>query len=116
MSHNQLLPIHSLFAHIPAELPAELIEPLLSTGKVRIERIVTHGHASPGDFWYDQPEHEWVLLVQGAARLEVSEGTELRKIEMRAGDYLHIPAHQRHRVAWTPPEEATIWLAVFYRD
>ena len=27
---------------------------LLDASSVRIERIISHGHASPTDFWYDQ--------------------------------------------------------------
>src|SRR6478736_6690461 len=104
----------NLFAAIPGALPAELTELLLVANDVRIERIVSHGHTSPPDFWYDQDEHEWVLLVQGAARLAlIHEGSE-QTAELRPGDFVHIPAHQRHRVAWTTPDELTIWLAVFY--
>jgi cupin 2 domain-containing protein len=101
----------NVFSGIPAELPNELLQELLHSPNVRIERIVSHGHASPADFWYDQDEHEWVLLVQGAARLAFAGET----VELRAGDYLSIPAHRRHRVEWTSPAVPTIWLAVFYR-
>ena len=37
-------------------------------------------------------------------------------VEMKAGDFINIPAHQRHRVEWTTPDEPTIWLAVFYGE
>jgi cupin 2 domain-containing protein len=30
------------------------------------------------------------------------------------GDYLHIPAHLRHRVEWTAENEVTVWLAVHH--
>jgi hypothetical protein len=30
---------------------------VLDTESVRVERIVSHGHASPQDFWYDQDQH-----------------------------------------------------------
>jgi cupin 2 domain-containing protein len=33
---------------------------------------------------------------------------------MRPGDYVHIPAHQRHRVEWTEPDQKTVWLALHY--
>lgn len=29
---------------------------------------------------------------------------------------LCVPAHLKHRVDWTMPDEDTIWLAVFYQD
>ena len=76
---------------------------------LRIERIVSRGHASPDGFWYDQESSEWVLLVAGAARLRF-EGEE--PLHLKPGDYVHIPAHRRHRVEWTDPDAATIWLAI----
>jgi cupin 2 domain-containing protein len=102
----------NLFADLPKELPDELITTLLAAANVRIERIVSHGHASPRDFWYDQDQHEWVVLLKGAARLRFEDGI----MEMKPGDYVNIPAHKRHRVEWTPPDEPTIWLAVHYGD
>lgn len=104
--------VTNLFAEIPSRLPDELFTTLLDAPDVRIERIVSHGHASPADFWYDQKQHEWVLLLKGAARLQIEEDL----VEMKAGDALKIPAHQRHRVDWTTPDEPTIWLAVFYGE
>ena len=101
----------NLFADIPADVPEELIQPLLSTSNVRIERIVSLGHASPEGFWYDQETHEWVLLVKGAARL-MFEGGE--PIDLRPGSFVNIPAHRRHRVEWTDPTQPTIWLAIHY--
>src|SRR5262245_20301114 len=103
--------MQNLFASIPATLTAEITETLLRAEHVRIERIVSAGHASPLDFWYDQDENEFVLLVQGAARLHFAEST----VELKPGDWLLIPAHVRHRVDWTAPDGQTIWLAVFYR-
>lgn len=104
--------MRNLFAGIPAELPDELTETVLDATNVRIERIVSHGQASPAGFWYDQTEHEWVMVMQGAARL-LFEG-DAAPVELRAGDSLEIPAHRRHRVEWTTPDEQTVWLAVFY--
>jgi cupin 2 domain-containing protein len=101
----------NLLADIPASLPEEIVQTLLSTTNVRIERIVSHGHVSPKDFWYDQEMHEWVLLMSGAARLRF-EGEE--PIEMTAGAFANIPAHKRHRVEWTDPEQPTVWLAIHY--
>ena len=99
-----------MLAQIPALLPEELTEILVSSASIRIERIVSHGHASPEDFWYDQHEHEWVVILQGAARLEFED----EKIELKSGDFVSIPANRRHRVAWTTPHEPTVWLAIFY--
>jgi cupin 2 domain-containing protein len=90
----------------------EQVTELVRRGPVRIERIVSHGHASAPGFWYDQLEHEWVLVVRGAARLEYEGGVAL---SLNAGDSVEIPARQRHRVAWTDPDRETVWLAVFWR-
>ena len=79
---------------------------------VRIERIVSHGHASPNGFWYDQDENEWVIVLKGAARLRIGDQT----VELNPGDFVTIPAHKKHRVEWTTPDEPTIWLAVFFGD
>ncbi len=102
--------MNNLFAQIPETLREELTETLVSTASVRIERIVSHGQASPEGFWYDQPEHEWVVVLQGAARLQFED----EQVELRPGDFINIPAHRKHRVDWTTPDEPTIWLAVFY--
>jgi len=100
----------SLLANLPRDLPEELFTTLLQAPGVRIERIVSRGHQSPDGFWYDQPTNEWVLVLKGAAKIEFADKT----VEMKPGDYLDIPAHRKHRVAWTTPEEPTIWLAVHY--
>lgn len=100
----------NFLSDLPADLPEELIETLLEAQGVRIERIVSLGHVSPEGFWYDQDECEWVLLLKGAARIRFEEET----LELGPGDFVNIPAHQKHRVDWTSPDEPTIWLAVFY--
>jgi cupin 2 domain-containing protein len=94
------------------DLPDERFETLLHSGSVRIERIVSHGHASPPGFWYDQAEHEWVMVLQGQAGLRF-EGDD-QPVVLKPGDFVNIPAHRRHRVEWTTTEEPTIWLAVHY--
>lgn len=105
-------PTPNLLAAIPASLPTEVVTELLRSESVRIERILSRGHTSPELGWYDQDEHEWVLVVQGAAILGFDDGSEVR---LGPGDHLNIPAHRRHRVGWTDPGQVTVWLAVFYR-
>ena len=105
--------LSNMFDDIPAGLPEELVQTLLGKPGLRIERIVSLGHASPEGFWYDQEASEWVLLLKGAARLRF-EGEE--PIELGPGSFVNIPARKRHRVEWTDPGEATIWLAVHYGD
>jgi cupin 2 domain-containing protein len=104
----------NLFADIPADLPEELTQTLLSAPGVRIERIVSLGHRSPEGFWYDQEANEWVVLLTGAARLRF-EGEE-EAIDLRPGSFVAIPAHRRHRVEWTDPSGSTVWLAIHHGD
>ena len=101
----------NIFADLPSHLPEELTQTLLLADDLRIERIISHGHSSPDGFWYDQVEHEWVLVLKGSARLQFEDRTR----EMNPGDYVLIQPHEKHRVAWTTPDEPTIWLAVFYK-
>jgi cupin 2 domain-containing protein len=102
----------NIFAAMPARLDAEAITTLLTSPTLRIERIVSHGHASPPGFWYDQPQAEWVIVLTGAARLHF-EG-DAADTPMAAGDHVSIAAHRRHRVVWTDPAQATVWLAVHH--
>jgi cupin 2 domain-containing protein len=101
----------NLFAGVPAVLQDERIECLATSADTRILRIVSIGHVTPPGTWYDQPETEWVALIQGQATLRF-EQDGLRTLY--AGDYLTIPAGCRHRVEWTSSEPAAIWLAVHY--
>lgn len=102
----------NLFAELPQKLPEELITTLLETATVRIERIVSTGQTSPDGYWYDQGQPEWVVVLKGAGRLLIEGASQ--PIEMRPGDFVNIPAHKKHRVEWTTPDETTVWLAVFY--
>lgn len=78
---------------------------------VKIERIVSQGHVTPKDEWYDQDQSEWVIVLQGQAVLSFQDRDDMH---LNAGDYVCIPAHVRHRVSWTLPDADTVWLAVFF--
>lgn len=101
----------NIFELIPAALHEELFEELASRGGVKIERIVSFGHTTPELEWYNQDGEEWVLLLKGEAILSFVDEDDIR---LKAGDYINIPAHKKHRVSWTKPHEETIWLAVHY--
>jgi cupin 2 domain-containing protein len=109
MMNNKL---KNIFQQIPAELKDELVEVLLQTRDISIERIVSRGQASPPGFWYDQDRNEYVILIRGSAGL-LFDGKDEINI-MSPGDCVNIPAHVRHRVEWTDPSQDTVWLAVFY--
>ena len=102
--------ITNLFADIPVTLQNELAQALLQTPQIRIERIVSLRLSAPQDYWYDQEQNEWVLLVAGAATLRFEDEV----VEMKAGAFINIPAHRKHRIEWTNPNQPTIWLAVHY--
>lgn len=102
----------NLFTALPASLESEVFEDLIGNESIRIERIISKGHASPADGWYDQDENEWVVVLQGSGTILFEGGNEIR---LKVGDYLNISAHKRHKVTWTDPNKTTIWLAVFYK-
>lgn len=106
-SHAAALPCGNLLAALPSAHDGEAFETLFERAGLRIERIVSHDHASPEGFWYDQPYDEWVLVTTGEAILEFDDGS--RRC-MRPGDWAVLRAHVRHRVAATFGR--TIWLAV----
>lgn len=91
----------------------EFFESLVTTGGFRLERIISTGHRTPGGEWLNQDRDEWVVMLTGKAHLSFEDSNDI--VELRPGDYLSIPAHRRHRVEWTDPSEATIWLAIHYR-
>ncbi|KMO34696.1 cupin [Methylobacterium tarhaniae] len=104
-------PTANLLAGLPATPQAdEMIDLLAQAPQARIERIVSTGQASPPGFWYDQPWDEWVVLLSGSAGLQIAGEPEPRRLA--PGDQLFIPAHLRHRVAWTSPDAPSVWLAV----
>lgn len=108
MSHHTV----NLFDGIPAALGEEFFQTVAESGGVRVERIVSAGHATPAGEWYDQGWDEWVLLVSGAATLQFGDGSV--PLEMKAGDHVMIPAGCRHRVERTDSSGKTVWLAVHF--
>jgi cupin 2 domain-containing protein len=104
--------VKNLYADIPRNAAEEQLVEILARPGVRIERIVSHGHASPPGHWYDQAQAEWVAVLQGEAGIRFED--EAQAVTLRAGDFLDIAAHRRHRVEWTQAGAPTVWLAVFH--
>ncbi len=104
--------IGNIFELIPKEINDELFEDIISNDNVRIERIISKGHISPELGWYDQSENEWIIILQGAAKIEFENKSVT---DLVCGSYLNIPAHCKHKVAWTDPTTETIWLAIYYK-
>lgn len=103
--------IGNLLQALPDAAQGEVFQALVDSGAVLIERIVSQGQASAPDFWYEQARAEWVLVLQGAARLQWDDGSLLA---LAAGDHVLIPAGRRHRVDWTEPAVPTVWVAVHF--
>ncbi len=103
----------NIFHQIPTSLPEEQFETILENDCLRLERIVSKGHVTPENKWYDQEQDEWVIVMKGSAILLFDDGS---RVKMGPGDHIFIPAHRRHRVEWTSPGEETIWLALHIRE
>lgn len=101
----------NIYSSLPKDLKSEVFDELISSNTVKIERIISKGHRSPEENWYDQENHEWVIVLKGEAKLAFENNQE---VHLKEGDYINIPAHTRHRVSWTPDHKETIWLAVHY--
>ena len=104
----------NLFQDIASAGADEQVTVLLEQAGLRIQRIVSHAHASPPGHWYDQDDAEWVLVVSGAAGLLIEGEREPRRLA--AGDYVFLPPHVRHRVEWTAADQPTVWLAVHLQE
>lgn len=91
---------------------AERFDALVEAEGLRLERIVSRGHATPDGEWYDQEQDEWVVVLDGRAQLRFEDPDETTVLN--PGDHVVIPAHRRHRVEWTDPDRSTLWLALHY--
>lgn len=103
--------MNNIFSNLPGNMDKETFEDIVNNDRVRIERILSHGHSSPEQGWYQQDENEWVMVLSGSGTLLLDNGDEMT---LRPGDYQLIPAQQRHKVIATAKNELTIWLAVFF--
>jgi cupin 2 domain-containing protein len=111
-----------------------LIESLVETKDVRVERVISQGQASSLSVSCSQLHNELVLVMRGQTGLQVEtervslqpgerglQGGEFAgdllknvTVNLVPGDYLFIPPHSRNRVDWTSPDEQTVWLAVYF--
>ena len=98
--------------NLPKAINEEIIEILQSSKNFRIERIISFGQNSPVNFWYNQKENEWVILLKGKAGLRFEDKEEV--VVLNENDYVFIPAFMKHRVEFTAENQETIWLAIFW--
>ena len=103
--------IENIF-QLPNSLPqTELSEMLVDSNQITITRIISTGQVTPKGEWYDQERDEWLIVLQGEGKLGYEDGSH---IKLTTGDYLFIPAHQKHRVEYTSTEPPCIWLTIFF--
>ena len=102
----------NIYKKIPDDLEEEIFEQLVRSENVKIERIISDGHTSPGAGWYDQAQNEWVMVLKGNASISFENG---QVVDLNEGDYLNILSHQKHKVTRTSSTTETIWLAIHYR-
>lgn len=104
--------IENFFTDLPSlSLDNEEFKTLLESDKIKIERIVSSGQNSPEDFWYEQEQNEWVIVLEGEAILSFEHEDD---VMLKKGDFINIPSYKRHRVKSTIKNSYTIWLAIFY--
>jgi len=101
----------NIFSEIPNSLKEELFENIISTENIKIERIISDGHSSPKEGWYESEQNEWVIVLEGDAILTLESG---ENIILKRGDYYNITAFTKHKVSHTSKSEKTIWLAIYY--
>jgi len=104
--------VGNLLAKLPAAKRAEAFTELLTRPGIRLERIVSHGQATPDNAPMVQDAEEWVLLLEGAAGIRIADSAE---VALAPGDHLLIAAGQKHWVTWTAKERPTVWLALHLR-
>ncbi len=100
------MPSKNLFSAVPGLSQGESFDELLRHKNILIERIVSTDKIEAK--LYNQPQDEWVALLQGKAKLELSG----KEIDLSRGDTCFIPAHTPHRVIATSTKPRCIWLAI----
>lgn len=110
IGYNTQMNKQNIFDNIVMNKETEQFNEILKRDNIRIERIVSNGQKSDDNFWYDQDEHEFVMILEGQAVIEFED----REIELKKGDCIDIESHRKHRVKCTDVTKPTIWLAIFY--
>lgn len=103
--------VQNFFENIEIPHGDEKFFPMFENSTLRIERIVSNGAMSAQGYWYDQEKDEWVMVMQGEAIIEIENQDSKH---LKKGDYLFIPAHQKHRVVYTSENPVCLWLAVHF--
>ena len=103
--------IFNLLSNIPLSSNEEIFETITQNDNIKIERIVSYGQTTQKDFWYEQEDDEFVVILEGSAQILYDDG---EIFDLKKGDSLYINALQKHQVVYT--KNPTIWLAVFIKN
>ncbi len=101
----------NLFSDLPKDLDEEIVDTIIKSDNVRIEKIVSTGQKSKKDFWYCQDENEWVVVLKGYGVVKFFDNEE---VILKEGDFINIPKGVKHKVLETSQKEPTVWLCIFY--
>ena len=88
----------------------EIFKELYSNKNIQIEKIISYGQTTPTDIPYMQDHDEWVLIIDGNAKLKV----DSKEYSLNKGESLLIPANTKHWVTYT--HNPTIWLAIHIKE
>jgi cupin 2 domain-containing protein len=94
----------NLFADASAPLGDERFDVLLEHRNLVVERIVSPAAMTAKSFV--QAQDEWVVLLRGAAVLDVAG----ERLDLADGDYVFLPAGTEHTLQ--SASEGALWLAV----
>lgn len=98
----------NLLSNIPLSSNQEIFETITQNNNIKIERIISYGQTTAKDYWYNQEDDEFVVIIKGNAKITYEDG---EIFDLKKGDSLYIKAHQKHQVTYT--SNPTIWLAIF---
>lgn len=100
-----MTPIQNLYLKEEPNENSEIFSSLFQNDALKIESIRSW-LKEPGEL-YHQKQNEWVILIEGEAKLEIENQT----FDLIKGDYCFIPKHTPHRVLST--SKNALWLGVF---
>ena len=100
----------NIFQLEPKSSSEEIFKELYSNKNIQIEKILSYGQTTPVDTPYIQDHDEWVLILDGSAKLKLDD----KKYSLGKGESLLIPANTKHWVTYT--YNPTIWLAIHIKD
>ena len=99
----------NIYSDIPVKHDGEIFNSLLHDKNIVVQRIISNGQVTPKNKPYYQKQDEWVIVLQGYAKLKIqNKGI----IVLNKGDYYFIPRHTKHWVTYTSKKPKVIWLTV----